>query len=321
MSQLAVIIIAGATASGKTDFSLRLAQKYPIEIISADSRQVYRQMDIGTAKVTKEEQKKVPHHLIDIVDPDESFSVADYAEMAHKTIAQIAERGNIPVVVGGTGLYLRALTDGLIDAPSENAGLRAALLEEEKACAGTLYKRLMEVDNDLALTLHARDVTRIVRGLEVYFCSGTRLSQLQSSHGFKEQRYRTLKFCPSMDRALLYERINKRVEMMLADGLLAEARYLLNQGYSPELKAMRTIGYRQAIAHVRDSLSLDEAVAWIQQDSRRYAKRQLTWFRKDKTINWVDYNDEFDNILKQIDKFYFNGMISGGETEYGENTI
>jgi tRNA dimethylallyltransferase len=306
MKQQPVIVVAGPTASGKTDFALQLAQHYPIEVISADSRQVYRYMDIGTAKASQQEQQLVVHHLLDIVDPDNDFSVADYTELAHKAIAEVVSRGKIPVVVGGTGLYVRAVTDGLIDAPSEDAALRAELLAQEQQCSGCLYQRLLDVDNTLALALHPNDITRIVRGLEVYLQTGTQLSQLQHQHGFKEQRYRTLKFAIAMDRAQLYERINHRVEIMLADGLLAEVQNLLDRGYDPQLKALRTIGYRQIIAHLRDGLSLDEAVAWIQLDSRRYAKRQLTWFRKDKTINWVDYPVEFGNIAKWIDEFYFN---------------
>ncbi|MDY0190395.1 MAG: tRNA (adenosine(37)-N6)-dimethylallyltransferase MiaA [Desulfuromonas sp.] len=306
MKQQPVIVVAGPTASGKTDFALQLAQHYPIEVISADSRQVYRYMDIGTAKASQQEQQLVVHHLLDIVDPDNDFSVADYTELAHKAIAEVVSRGKIPVVVGGTGLYVRAVTDGLIDAPSEDAALRAELLAQEQQCSGCLYQRLLDVDNTLALALHPNDITRIVRGLEVYLQTGTQLSQLQHQHGFQEQRYRTLKFAIAMDRAQLYERINHRVEIMLADGLLAEVQNLLDRGYDPQLKALRTIGYRQIIAHLRDGLSLDEAVAWIQLDSRRYAKRQLTWFRKDKTINWVDYPVEFGNIAKWIDEFYFN---------------
>ncbi len=306
MKQQSVIVLVGPTASGKTDFAIKLAQHYPIEVISADSRQVYRHMDIGTAKVSKQEQQQVTHHLIDVVEPDKDFSVADYTELAHQAIIDVISRGKIPVIVGGTGLYVRALTEGLIDAPSEDADLRVELLTQERQCAGTLYQRLLEVDNTLALALHPHDITRIVRGLEVYLHTGTQLSQLQHSHGFKEQRYRTLKFAIAMDRAQLYERINKRVEIMFANGLLAEAQNLLDCGYDPELKALRTIGYRQAIACLREGLSRDEAVAWIQLDSRRYAKRQLTWFRKDKTINWVDYHEEFVNIEKWIDEFYFN---------------
>ncbi|OQY17999.1 MAG: tRNA (adenosine(37)-N6)-dimethylallyltransferase MiaA [Desulfobacteraceae bacterium 4572_35.1] len=304
--QLPIIIIGGATASGKTDFALKLAQYYDVEVVSADSRQVYRYMDIGTAKVSADEQRMVSHHLIDVVEPDKDFSVADFTDMAHAAVIDIFNRGKIPLVVGGTGLYLRALTDGLIDAPSENAQLRAELLEDERQNSGCLYQRLLKVDNCLAQTIHPNDITRIVRGLEVYVQSGTKLSQIQQQHAFREQRYRPLKFAPSVDRALLYERINKRVGTMINEGLLRETQHLLKRGFTPSLKSMRTIGYRQAIAHLCDNMSLDDAIAWIQLETRRYAKRQLTWFRKDKTINWVDYNHEFDSIRESIDKFYFN---------------
>lgn len=304
--QIPIIMIGGATASGKTDLALRLAQHYAVEVVSADSRQVYRYMDIGTAKVSAAEQDQVPHHIIDVVDPDQDFSVADFADLAHRAIADIAGRGKIPLIVGGTGLYLRALSDGLIDAPSANDELRAALLERERNDSGCLYKQLLDVDEPLAQTLHPNDVTRIVRGLEVYMQGGVRLSQIQQQHAFSDKRYRTLKLAIDVDRATLYEHITRRVDIMIEQGLLQETRQLLDRGYDPQLKSLRTIGYRQSIANLCDGLPLDETIAMIQQESRRYAKRQLTWFRKDKTINWVDSNARFDSILKWIDEFYYN---------------
>jgi len=300
-----VIVIGGPTASGKTDFALRLAQHCPIEVISSDSRQVYRQMDIGTAKVTVEEQSAVRHHLIDIIDPDQDVSVADYAKLAHAAIEDVLSRNKVPVVVGGTGLYIRAITEGLLDGPDENSQLRAQLLDDESQDQGVLHRRLMDVDPSMAEVLHCRDLTRIVRALEVYDATGTPFSQLQKQHGFSEQRYRTLKFAVSVDRPILYDRINQRVHAMVAAGLIDETQRLLAKGYGAELKSMKTIGYRQTVAHLCDNLPLDEAISWIQRDSRRYAKRQMTWFRKDKSINWVDYNTDFDSILAWIDEFLF----------------
>ena len=319
--QSPVIVIAGPTASGKTDFALKLAQYYPVEVISADSRQVYRKMDIGTAKVTVAEQHRVRHHLIDVVDPDKVFTVAHFVNRAHAAIADIVRRGKIPLIVGGTGLYIKALTEGLIDAPPEDEHLRADLLKQERCETGYLFQRLQIVDSALAKSLHHNDITRIVRGIEVYESTGLQLSKLQEQHAFQEQPYRLLKFAVSVDRPLLYDRINVRVDEMVVAGLISETQSLLDCGYSPELKAMRTIGYRQIIEHLCNDLSLNDAVEWIQRDSRRYAKRQLTWFRRDKSIIWVDYNDEFDTILKYIDEFNFNSMNSKGAMSDGKNTI
>lgn len=304
--RIPVLIIGGPTASGKTGLAVELAKRYPVEVISADSRQVYRQMDIGTAKATVDERRAVKHHLIDVVDPDEKFSVADFAQRAHTAIAQIHARGHLPLVVGGTGLYIRALTEGLLDLPGEDPELRQQLLEREQQKAGTVHCLLQQCDPVLAGKLHPHDVTRIIRGIEVFESTGVTLSQWQHEHGFREQPYRLFKLAVSMERSLLYQRINDRVELMIEQGLLKEVESLLAQGYHPDLKAMRTIGYRQAIAHLQDGMPLADAIQWIQQDSRRYAKRQLTWFRKDKSIIWVDYNSEFDSILTWIEEFYLN---------------
>lgn len=304
--KMPIIVIGGPTASGKTDFALKLAEHYPVEVVSADSRQVYRQMDIGTAKVTADEKRVVRHHLIDIIDPDQDVSVADFTRLAHVAIKDILSRKKIPVVVGGTGLYIRALTEGLLDGPTENGELRAQLLADESMEEGILHQRLIEVDPTLAHALHCRDLTRIVRGLEVFEATGTPLSELQKQHGFMEQPYRALKFALSVERPLLYDRINHRVNAMVTSGLIEETQQLLARGYGADLKSMKTIGYRQIVAHLCEGLSLDDAISWIQRDSRRYAKRQMTWFRKDKSVNWVDYNDDFVSILKWIDRFLFN---------------
>ncbi len=301
-----IVVIAGATGSGKTDLALRLAQRFPVEVVSADSRQVYIGMDIGTAKASAEEQHLLPHHVIDVVEPAVNFSVADFTNHAHAAVADIVSRGNIPLVVGGTGLYIRALTDGLIDAPSENAALRAELHQREERQPGCLYRQLSQVDGEIAGRLHQRDITRIVRALEVYLLSGKPLSQFQREHGFRERPYRVLKFAPAWERDELYRRIDARVERMLEQGLLGEVEDLLAAGYSPQLKAMRTIGYRQMCAYLNGAITMTEAVRLIQRDSRRYAKRQLTWFRQDEEIIWLDYTAEFDSISKSIDEFYFN---------------
>lgn len=312
-----LIILSGPTASGKTALTLDLARHFPIEVISADSRQVYRGMDIGTAKATAQERALVPHHLIDVVDPDQSFCVSDFCRLASRAIADIQGRGRVPLVAGGTGLYIQALTAGLLDAPGEDPSLRAGLLQiEQEQGPEALHRILAEVDSELASRLHPRDRVRIVRGIEVQAITGIPLSKLQKEHGFSEQPYRVLKLALAPEREQLYERIDRRVESMMEQGLVEETRALLNAGFSPDLKAMQTIGYRECLAHLRGEMDLVQAIERIQRDTRRYAKRQMTWFRKDKSIIWVDSLPEFARIHSFIDLF-----LSAQRSGYGQDTI
>jgi tRNA dimethylallyltransferase len=302
--RISLIVICGPTASGKTSLAIDLAESFGAEIISADSRQVYRGMDIGTAKATAEERLRVPHHLIDMVDPDRNFTAADFVGLARKTIVEIDARGHLPMLVGGTGLYIRALTEGLLPAPGADKELRDRLLARESMEGeGTLHRHLKEIDPVLAARLHPRDRIRIIRAIEVFSLTGRRLSELQEAHAFAEHPYRVLSLGLAPHRDDLYYAIDIRVEAMMAAGLLDEVRALLARGYSSHLKAMRTIGYRECLQHLEGELSLDETVAHIQQASRRYAKRQLTWFRKDKSIIWVDSLRESDKIQALIDNF------------------
>lgn len=299
-----LLVICGPTASGKTALAVELARHFPIEVISADSRQVYRGLDIGTAKATAAERRQVPHHLLDVVAPDEEFSVADFASLAHSAIATINESGHLPVLLGGTGLYLRAVTEGLVDAPTGDPALRAELLEqEEREGPGTLFRLLQEVDPPLAQRIPPGDLTRTVRALEVYRLSGRRLSDFQREHAFAERPYATLKLGLAPPREELYRRIDQRVEWMLEQGLPAEVRGLLERGYGPECKALRTIGYQEMIRHLRGEIPLAEATALIQRNSRHYAKRQLTWFRRDDAIIWVDSCSESAKLPKLIELF------------------
>ncbi len=297
-------IICGPTASGKSDLALQLAENLGLEIISADSRQVYRKMDIGTAKATMEERHRVPHHLVDIVNPDEEFTAADFGFLGRKAVEDIQVRGRHPLVVGGTGFYLQTLTEGLLPAPGADKALRSAFEEiEAEGEPRVLHRMLSEVDPELAARLPAGDRVRIVRGLEIFRRTGRRLSELQREHAFSDRPFRTLKIGLTIDRDELYNRIDCRVESMIAAGLLEEARYLLQQ-YSPEIKALRTIGYRECSDLFRGKASVEETAALIQRNTRRYAKRQMTWFRRDDSIIWVDYLRESDTIQKLIEKFY-----------------
>jgi tRNA dimethylallyltransferase len=304
VKSLPLLVICGPTASGKTALAIELCRQFDLEVVSADSRQVYRGLDIGTAKVTAEERCQAPHHLIDVVDPDEDFSVADFIRLAADVVEQIHGRGRLPALVGGTGLYIKGLTEGLLAAPGGDRGVRDELLAlEKKQGCGTLYRRLGEVDPVLAEKLPPGDLLRIVRALEVFYLSGQRLSDYQQEHRFDDRPYATLKIALAPEREFLYQRVNQRVEQMFAAGLLDEVRGLLDEGYVPELKSMQTIGYRESILHLQGRLSLDEATALIQRDSRRYAKRQLTWFRRDNSIIWVDSFVESAKIQKLIEHF------------------
>jgi tRNA dimethylallyltransferase len=301
----ALLVICGPTAVGKTALSLELAEYFDGEIISADSRQVYRLMDIGTAKPTKEELQRVRHHLIDVVCPDDEFHAAHFVAHAEKAIDDICQRKKRPFLVGGSGLYIRALTEGLLQAPGANQELRQRLharAEEEGSPA--LHAELARVDPDSASRLHPNDLIRIVRALEVYEHSGQMLSVMQDEHGFRSKPYRTLKICLNLERSELYRRVDQRAEVMFEEGLLKEAEALLSAGYDPALKTLRTIGYRQAFALLRQEMSHDEALNDLQQSTRRYAKQQLTWFRKDKSMIWLESSGDFVTIRKLIEEFY-----------------
>jgi tRNA dimethylallyltransferase len=300
-----LLVICGPTASGKTRLALELAGRLPLEVISADSRQVYRGMDIGTAKPTPQERQQLPHHLVDVVDPDQAFSAADFVRLARPAAASIRARGRLPVVVGGTGLYIRALTEGLVDAPPADPELRQSLWQQEREEGeGTLYRLLQERDPAAAARIHPRNLVRIVRSLEVFALEGRRLSELQAEHAFGERPFATLKIGLAPEREELFQSIDRRAEAMLAAGLVEEVRGLLQGGYAPELKALQTIGYRECLRLLRGELSLAETTALIQLETRRYAKRQLTWFRQDSEIIWVDSWREFARIQSLIEDFY-----------------
>ena len=300
-----LIVICGPTAVGKTALALKLARHYPLEVVSADSRQVYRLMDIGTAKPTAAERAALTHHLVDVVWPDEPFDAAQYVRLAAAAIDAVLARGAMPVLVGGTGLYIRALTEGLADVPAAHPDVRAQLHRDaELAGIQALHCRLAEVDPEAAARLHPNDLVRIVRALEVYLLTGQTLSARQCEHGFRTRRYRLLKIGLTLERAELYRRIDARAAAMFAEGLLEETSSLLDAGYSPQLKSLQTIGYREAVRFLSGEISREQALGELQLATRRYAKRQLTWFRADPELIWVDSLCESDNIQTLIDQFH-----------------
>lgn len=300
-----ILIVCGPTASGKSDLSLRLARDLNAEIVNADSMQIYRGLDIGTAKPSLEQQAEIRHHLIDIADPDEPFSAADYVNAADTAILDIVSRGKKVIVVGGTGLYIRALVMGLIDLPGGMEEIRRKLQDEADVVGReAMLDKLRMVDPELASCLHHNNLVRVIRALEVYYTTGIPLSQYQKEHAFAQRRYDSLKIGISVGREQLYQRIDARVEQMFEDGLPDEVLSLLSAGFSRHLKPMRSIGYKETAGYLCGELAIEEAVRLIKRDSRHYAKRQLTWFNADPDILWFEYPDNFATIsMKAVDFF------------------
>jgi len=282
-----VLVIVGPTAVGKTELTLRLAETLNGEIISADSMQVYRGMDIGTAKATKAERQRVPHHLIDIVEPGETFSAADYQRLAREAVAEITERGRLPVFSGGTGLYVKAAIDeyNFIEVDN-NYEVRESLKRQvREAGLEALYKRLQSIDPRVAQRLHPNDERRIVRALEVYETTGQTLSFWEQQKDISESVFDAVMIGLTRPRDELYARVNLRVEQMMLEGLVQEVQSLVDRELS--FVAQQALGYKELIPYLEGKCTLDEAKTLIKLQTRRYAKRQLTWFRADPRITWV----------------------------------
>ena len=283
-----ILVITGPTASGKTAVGIELAQRIDGEIISADARQIYRFMDIGTAKPTVGERAAARHHLIDFVNPDEDYSAGQFAEDASAVIGDILRRGKTPIVVGGAGLYIRALFDGFSPMPKIPIEIRARLQEEGRDCLPKLYETLCEVDPEWAAKIQATDTQRILRGLEVYEASGKPLSEYQKVLPTPPIRHAASYFGLYWEREALYDRINARACLMFQNGLIEEAASLRDRGYTLDLNALNAFGYREIFQYLNGETTLDRALADLQQGTRRYAKRQMTFFRKNERIQWVD---------------------------------
>jgi len=299
-----VVVLAGPTGVGKTYLAISLAGECGAEIINADSMQVYRFMDIGTAKPTLEEQARARHHLIDLVDPDQHFDAALYLRLARSLISQLSEKKTPVLVVGGAGLYLRSLLRGLFPGPGQSEQIRQRLHREaELQGRAALYARLAEADPETAGRVHPHDLVRIIRALEVYESTGRPMSVFQAEHALRERPYQVLFFCLGLPRAELYARIEARTREMFRLGLVKEVEELLARGYSPELKPMQAIGYRQVVRYIQGRLTLEEAQAEIIKQTRRYAKRQLTWFRAQPEVIWRS-PQETATILKEAGRFW-----------------
>jgi len=305
-----IVAIVGPTAIGKSRIGIEIAKALHTEILTADSCQVYRGMDIGTDKPALQERAGVPHQLVDLVDPDQSFNVGDFRRHALQEISRLHSQALLPLIVGGTGLYIRGLLRGLCPGPPANWSIRRALTQEATEHGWSfLHEKLQQVDPDLAQRLHPHDQPKVLRGLEVYHTLGIPLSKVQQQHQFQESPYPFLLIGLTMERQTLYRRIDTRVEWEIEKGLIEETQRLMQQGYSRDLGSMKGLGYRQLSGYLAGEYSYDEAVRLLKRDTRHFAKRQMTWFKKEPGIQWITL-EEADipaqtatRILKTIDDF------------------
>ena len=303
-----VVILLGPTGAGKSKVAIELAEELGGEIISADSMQVYRYMDIGTAKPTLEEQKRVRHHLINLVTPDQTFNAALYRTLGRKTIDQLDQDGKFIWVVGGTGLYIKTLTQGLFTSPKIDSGVRERLKREaQEKGEDVLYQRLKRVDPKAASKLHPRDLFRTIRALEVLDSTGIPISFYREQHRFGERPYLTLKIGLETNRVALYHRIEQRVDQMIERGFLQEVQGLMEMGYGAELKPMQSLGYKQMVQFLLKRSGWAEAVREMKRDTRHYAKRQLTWFKADPEVHWRDVSTDREKVFLEVKSFLGKG--------------
>jgi tRNA dimethylallyltransferase len=282
-----LVAVAGPTGSGKSELALQIAEKFNGEVINCDSLQVYRHFDIGTAKLPISERRGIPHHLIDIVDPNELFTAGEFARVGRQVVADITARGKLPIVAGGTGFYLRALIDGLFTGPSRDDDLRTRLAEREKRRSGSLHRLLTRFDRASSQKIHANDVPKVMRALEVCLLTRRPVSEL-----FREGRdalrgYRVLKLGLFPERDVLYRGLDARCAAMFEGGLVEEVRHILSLGFAAECKPFESHGYKQALQLIRGDLSPRDAVFYAQRNTRQYAKRQITWFRREQGLVWL----------------------------------
>ncbi|HEX9813870.1 MAG TPA: tRNA (adenosine(37)-N6)-dimethylallyltransferase MiaA [Myxococcota bacterium] len=307
MQKPPVVVVTGPTASGKTPLAIEIAQQFGGEIVNADSMQVFRYMDVGTAKPSLDQRAQVPHHLLDVVTPDVPYSAGRYAEEARKVAAEIHGRSKIVVLAGGTGLYIRAFLEGLLETGEADPVLRAELEDQNRAAveAGDpqrLHRRLAKVDPEAADRIHPNDVRRIIRALEIAGRVGEPASSLRAEHAFADRPYRTLHLALDPGREALAERIDRRCGEMIENGLLREARALRERGYGPELRPMRAIGYRHMTPVVDGADTLANAIEVMRRDTRHFARRQRTWLRKVANVRW-QRPDELQAILAAVESF------------------
>jgi len=311
MQKEPLVILTGPTAVGKTKLSVELAKSINGEIISADSMQVYRRMNIGTAKVTESEKEGISHHLIDILEPWEDFNVVSFQTFASQAVRQIRERGRIPILVGGTGFYIQALLYGIDFTENEaDLMLRSRLeAESDKDGGRSLYQYLQTIDPAAAEAIHPNNRKRVIRAVEFYELTGQRISDHNKSQRSNVSCYNSAYFVLTMNRETLYQRIDMRVDQMLQEGLVDEVLSLLNEGCTPELVSMQGLGYKEIFRYLNGEITLDEAVYILKRDTRHFAKRQLTWFRRERDVIWLDKDNQSDILGTMISTLKDKGII------------
>lgn len=296
-----LVILTGPTAVGKTEISVKLAKKINGEIISADSMQVYKNMDIGTAKIKKEEMQGITHYLVDILEPAQEFNVVKFKDYALKAMEDIYAKGKIPIIVGGTGFYIQSVLYGIdFEENEEDNGYRKELEELSKTRGGIyLHNQLKKIDPSSAESIHPNNVKRVIRALEYYKQTGLKISDHNEEQRQKESPYRFCYFVLNNKRDILYDRINKRIDIMINEGLIKEVENLLKAGCTKEMISMQGLGYKEIISYLNGECTLEEAVYLLKRDTRHFAKRQLTWFKREKEVIWVNKN-EYDNHEDRI---------------------
>jgi tRNA dimethylallyltransferase len=282
-----VVAVAGPTGAGKSELALRVAEQFGGEVVNCDSLQIYRYFDIGTAKLAPAEMRGIPHHLIDVLDPDQVFTAGEYARLGRAALAAISSRGRLPVVAGGTGFYLRALFEGLFRGPARDAALRERLTARERRRPGSLHRLLMRFDAAAAARIHPNDVPKVMRALEVCVLARRPVTEMFREGRDQLEGYRTLKLGLAPDRDRLYRRLDERCRRMFESGLAEEVQRILDKGFPPDVKPFESHGYRQAIQMLRGELNAKEALFYAQRNTRNYAKRQMTWFRKEPDMEWL----------------------------------
>jgi tRNA dimethylallyltransferase len=294
------VAIAGPTGSGKSELALRVAREFPAEIVNCDSLQLYRNLDIGTAKLAPEERQGVPHHLLDVLEPDAVFTAGDYMRMARPVLAEIAGRGRLPLVVGGTGFYLRALLDGLAPGPPRDNRLRTRLAARERRRPGSLHRLLQRLDPPSAARIHANDANKLVRALEVCLLERQHLSGMLRRGRDPLWGFRPLKIALDPPREALYARLAARAAAMFGGGLVEEVRGILARGFPAGIKPFESLGYRQALLVISGRMTLEEAIESTLRQTRNYAKRQWTWFRKEPGIEWFAGFGSEENLQRAV---------------------
>ncbi|HJA65931.1 MAG TPA: tRNA (adenosine(37)-N6)-dimethylallyltransferase MiaA [Candidatus Mediterraneibacter cottocaccae] len=319
-----LIILTGPTAAGKTDTSIALAKAVDGEIISADSMQVYRHMDVGSAKIRPEEMDGIPHHLIDVLEPEEDFNVVRFQELAKRAIGEICSKGKIPILVGGTGFYIQAVLYDIDFTENDGDMSYRASLEETARREGAeyLHGMLEKVDPEAAEQIHAHNVKKVIRALEFHHQTGQKISEHNAREREKTSVYNSAYFVLTQDRSVLYEKIDRRVDQMMEAGLLDEVRALKARGLDKNCVSMQGLGYKEILAYLDGAYSLDEAVRIIKRDTRHFAKRQLTWFRREKDVIWIDKTGSVSaeeiverQILPVLHKRNITGSFSGTQKD------